>query len=149
MAEVGKMWFWTGKKCSNQVNAVNENLFFGFWFPAITWLFSATLRACKCSEWDRCREQRDEFTRHRGPSNTAAERERETEMHRWAHRLLIEVGENEREWERNCIYFCPWSVEGLVDQPRRKWKFVSWHLLKKIFETMLNSFDMKLKKKQK
>lgn len=30
-----------------------------------------------------------------------------------AHRLLIEKGENERKGERNCIYFCPWSVKDL------------------------------------
>lgn len=90
---------------------MNENLF--FWFCALTWLFSVTLCACKYGEWDRCREQGDEFTRHdiKGhPTQLQTERLRCTDGPQGLDRGR---GEWVKERERNCINFCPWSVKGL------------------------------------
>ena len=79
-----------------------------FWICALTWLFSVTLCMCKHSEWERCREQRDESTRHSGDIQHW-----DTEMLQWP------TGFDGRrvEWmkvrEQNSIFFCPWSVKGL------------------------------------
>lgn len=56
LAAVGKIWFQTGKSVASRLMQV-KSCFFDY-VP-----ISVTLRAFKCSEWDRCREQGDEFPR--------------------------------------------------------------------------------------